>query len=74
MARNGVRTEKGNTIEETQWVDSDAGLMVMLATHIPADCQTGNLEARVTRRSSRKTAIVEFSLDPAAQGTGCYCA
>jgi hypothetical protein len=59
-------------IEETQWVESNGGLMVMLATRPPVDCQTGDLEVHVTRRSCRKTAIVEFNLDPSAQGTGCY--
>jgi len=59
-------------IEDTQWVQSDGGLVVMLATHPPVDCQTGNLEVHVTQRSSGKTALVEFNLDPAAQGSGCY--
>jgi len=59
-------------IQEAQWVESDGGLMVILATHPPADCQAGNLQVHVARRSCGKTAIVEFSLDPAAQGTGCY--
>jgi len=59
-------------IEETQWVESNGGLVVMLATHPPADCTTGNVEVHVTRRSCRKAAIVEFNLDPTAQGTGCY--
>lgn len=59
-------------IEETQWVEADGGLMVMLAAHPPAGCQAGNLEVHVTRRSCRKTAIVEFNLDPGAHGTGCY--
>ena len=59
-------------IEETQWVESDGGLMLMLATHPPSDCRTGNLEVHVTRQSSRKTAVVEFDLDPTAQGPGCY--
>jgi len=59
-------------IEETQWVESNGGLVVMLAAQPPADCRTGNLEAQVTRRSCGKTAVVEFNLDPASQGTGCY--
>jgi hypothetical protein len=61
-------------IKETQWVESDGGLVVMLAAHPPAGCSTGNVEVRVTRRTCRKKAIVEFNLDPAAQGTGCYFA
>ena len=72
-SRSLVVNPADGPIEEAQWVESDAGLVVMLVTHPPADCETGNLEARVTRRSSGKTAIVEFNLDPAAQGAGCYC-
>ena len=59
-------------IEEMQWVESDGGMMVMMAAHPPVDSQTGNLEVHVTRRSSRKTALVEFNLNPTAQGPGCY--
>jgi hypothetical protein len=58
--------------ETTQWVESNGTLLVMLAAYPPVDCRTGNLEVHVTRRSSGTTAIVEFNLDPAAQGTGCY--
>jgi hypothetical protein len=59
-------------IKETQWVEAAGSLMVMLATHPPVDCKAGKLEVHVTRRSSGDSAIVEFDLDPAAQGTGCY--
>ena len=47
-------------IEETRWVESNGGLIVMLATHPhpPVDCPAGNLEVHVTRRSCGKTAIV----------------
>jgi hypothetical protein len=59
-------------IEAERWVESNGGLMVILATHPPPGCSAGNLEVRVTRRGSAETAIVEFNLDPNAQGTGCY--
>jgi hypothetical protein len=59
-------------IQETHWVESAGGLMVMLATHPPAGCRTGNVQVHVTRRSCGTTALVEFNLDPAAQGPGCY--
>jgi len=61
-----------SAIKETQWTEANGSLMVMLATYPPTDCKTGNLEVHVTRRSCGKTAIVEFDLDPTAQGTGCY--
>ena len=59
-------------IDETQWVESNEGLLVMLATRPPEDCRVGNLQVHVTRRAGQKTAVVEFDLDPASQGTGCY--
>jgi len=59
-------------IQERQWVESNGGLMVMLASRPPVGSKTGNLEVHVTRRSCQKSAIVEFNLDPGAQGTGCY--
>jgi hypothetical protein len=59
-------------IQETHWVESAGGLMVMLATRPPAGCRTGEVEVHVTRRSCGTTALVEFNLDPAAQGPGCY--
>ena len=62
----------GTYIAEEKWVESNGGLLVMLATQPPSDCRTGKLEVHVTRRTDQKTAIVEFDLDPAAQGPGCY--
>jgi hypothetical protein len=59
-------------IEESQWVESNGGLLVMLATQPPGDCSAGNLEVHVTRRADQQTAIVEFDLNPVAQGPGCY--
>ena len=67
-----INTAEDIPIEETKWVESDGGLVVMLATQPPAGCHTGNLEAHVTQRSTGKAAIVEFNLDPKAQGAGCY--
>jgi hypothetical protein len=59
-------------IEEERWVETNGALMVVLATRPPADCSTGNLQVHVTQRSSQKAAVVEFDLDPKAQGPGCY--
>ena len=70
--RTLVADPSGAPIQERQWVKAEGGLMVMLATNPPAGCRTGNLEVHVSRRSSGTTAVVEFNLDPSAQGTGCY--
>lgn len=59
-------------IKERQWMESAGAMMIMLMVRPPMICEEGNVEVRVTRRSSQKTAVVEFNLDPAAQGSGCY--
>ena len=70
-----LRASEGDgLIESDRWVESNGMLLVMLAIQPPSNCDVGNLEVHVTRRSSRETAIVEFNLDPKSQGTGCYCA
>ncbi len=64
-----------NRIHEGKWVEPAGGLMlIMLAVRPPVVCETGKLQVHVTRRSCRKTARVEFDLDPTAQGVGCYVA
>jgi len=63
------------SLRQTQWVESSLGhMLVMLMTEPPADCARGRVEVRVTQRSTSKQAVVEFDLDPAAQGPGCYVA
>lgn len=59
-------------IKDAEWVESIGGMMVVLATHPPANCTSGSLEVHITRRSSGETAVVEFDLNPAAAGPGCY--
>jgi len=62
-------------VQEKQWVEAVSGMMlVMLAVRPPMICEEGKLQVHVTRRSCRKTAKVEFDLDPTAQGAGCYVA
>ena len=45
---------------------------LMLVVRPPANCTKGAVEVQVTQRSSGKTVRVEFDLDPAAAGSGCY--
>jgi hypothetical protein len=59
-------------IQEAQWVEADGGLMIVLAVHPPDGCEEGNLEVHVTRQSCQETAVVEFNLEPTAQGPGCF--
>lgn len=61
-------------LQKTQWVPAAGMMLVMLAVRPPAVCENGKVQVHVTRRSSKETAIVEFDLDPTAQGAGCYVA
>ncbi len=71
--RRTLRLDTGERgIEQGRWVESIGGLLLMLVIGPPADCQAGKLEVHVTKRSRQKTAVVEFDLDPKAQGAGCY--
>lgn len=45
---------------------------VVLVLRPPGACERGAVLVHVTQRSSWKTAVVEFDLDPAADGPGCY--
>jgi hypothetical protein len=38
----------------------------------PGACRAGKLDVHVVQRSTGKRAVVEFYLDPQAQGAGCY--
>lgn len=59
-------------IEASNWVESNGDLLVMLAIQPPDGCIVGKLNVQVTRRSDQQTALVEFDLNPAAAGPGCY--
>lgn len=52
----------------------DGLFVVVLSIEPPATCERGELAVHVTRGSTGQTAMVEFSLDAAAQGPGCYTA
>ena len=61
-------------VQEKQWVQAAGMMMVVLAVRPPMVCEEGKVQVRVTRQSCGRTAVVEFDLDPTAQGTGCYAA
>jgi hypothetical protein len=55
-----------------QWIDVNSMRLMMLAIRPPESCRQGRVQVHVDQRSTGQTAIVEFSLDPAAAGPGCY--
>lgn len=59
-------------VVEDQWLEAPIARMMMLVLRPPCDCQAGSVDVHVTQRSTGKTAVVEFSLDPNAAGPGCF--
>ena len=54
------------------WVPLGGGHPILLRMEPPAECETGSLDVHVRQRSTGKSAVVEFSMDPRAMGPGCY--
>jgi hypothetical protein len=55
-----------------QWIPTDGTRILLLGLRVPRDCRAGTVEVHVCQRSTGRTAVVEFSLDPGAAGRGCY--
>jgi acyl carrier protein len=70
-AMSGKR-EFDQEIELATWHKVSQLFVVCVVIQPPESCDSGELEVHVTRKSTGKTAIVEFSLDPSARGPGCY--
>ena len=71
----GVPDEAGfldQQIVPSAWYPTLGPFYVILQIRPPASCECGQIDVHVTCRSTGEKAIVEFSLDPSAQGTGCY--
>jgi hypothetical protein len=64
--------DQDTPVQERQWTKAAGGMLMLLAVRPPLLCENGNVEVHVTSRSCLKRAVVEFDLDPTAQGTGCY--
>jgi hypothetical protein len=62
----------GCAIEQGTWVPMEGHRLVLLAVCPPASAEQGTVEVHVRQRSSGAEAVVEFSLDPQAAGSGCY--
>jgi hypothetical protein len=55
-----------------RWIEQSGMSMMVLALRPPKNCEQGTVDVHVKQRSTGETALVEFSLDPAAAGPGCY--
>jgi hypothetical protein len=63
---------RGTAIEPGSWLSLRSNSLLFLALRPPSQCSAGEVEVHVTQRSTRKTAVVEFSFDSRSLGPGCY--
>jgi hypothetical protein len=63
---------RADALAEKEWIDVVDQRVMMLALCPPKGCGRGKVNVNVEQRSSGKTAVVEFSLDPSAAGPGCF--
>jgi len=67
-----LSAENTREIGTDEWISTEGSRTMLMAMRPPKNCEAGSVEVAVTQRSSGRTAVVEFSLDPAAAGRGCY--
>ncbi len=67
-----LNAENTREIGTDEWIPTEGSRTMLLAMRPPKDCSAGIVEVAVTQQSSGRKAVVEFSLDPAAAGRGCY--
>ncbi len=70
--RNLLSLNDGSELEQSHWIPSSETQLVRLLFQPPANCRRGKIDVEVSQLSTRRKALVEFSLDPAAQGPGCF--
>jgi hypothetical protein len=61
-----------SSIPLRRWVEQTGHSLMILAIRPPANWEEGAVEVHVKQRSTGESAVVEFTLDPAADGPGCY--
>lgn len=68
------RSEKWSArpIDEQIWLDGKRAEIIWLRVEPPDGCRAGQALVYITQRSSQEQALVEFDLDPNAQGPGCF--
>lgn len=66
------RFDETDPLRQREWVETERQAFIVLIIRPPRDCGSGKVDVHVTQRSTGRTAVVEFSLDPRAAGPGCF--
>ncbi len=71
-AKSLVDLESECPAPQLKWIDGRKVRLVRLSISPPKGCSKGEVGVHVTQKSTRKTALIEFSLDPDTAGPGCF--
>ncbi len=71
-ARSMIDMRSASALPLGEWVEVARQTTMILALQPPRDCSAGSVDVYVRQQSTGQEAVVEFSLDPAAAGPGCY--
>jgi hypothetical protein len=67
-----VNSADSGAIASGEWIEAHGSRTLLLALRVPHRCEATAVAVQVTQKSTRREAVVEFSLDPRAAGRGCY--
>jgi hypothetical protein len=72
--REALVVSAGDTsaIVPGEWITTEGSRTMLLALRVPRECESTTVAVHVVQKSTRREAVVEFSLDPKAAGRGCY--
>jgi hypothetical protein len=62
----------GQTIKPGSWVPIHQSRLLIMALRPPAQCRQAEIEVHVCQESTQRSALVEFTFDARAAGSGCY--
>jgi hypothetical protein len=67
-----MKADDDSAIAAGQWIDTQGSRTMLLALRVPLNGEAATVSVHVIQKSTRREAVVEFSLDPRAAGRGCY--
>jgi hypothetical protein len=67
-----ISADDNGGIVPDEWIETHGSRTILLALRVPEKCEAASVAVHVTQKSTQRKAVVEFSLDPKADGRGCY--
>ncbi len=68
----GPDLDQAAPIRQTDWVELSGRQVMLLSMRPPEDCTSGSVDVHVSQWSTFQQAVVEFSFNTSAAGSGCH--